>query len=332
MTVTFIIVSAIVFSLLLAAIPNIIFLLAWLGSKIFNYSLPYPPFGWSALALVVLCWMILAYGFIFGRFRLTINNLTYENSLIPKSFDGYRIVHISDLHLSTFDDRPQQLKRFVDSINAQNPDLICFTGDLTTFGVKEAAPHTETLKRLHAKDGIISVLGNHDFAIYAHQLDNKGKLDAVCQLDTFERQDLGWILLRNGHHILNRGNDSITIIGVDNISSRGQGFETINSGDLQKAMQGTGGFRILLTHDPSHWRGEVLQQTDIPLTLSGHTHAGQIRIFGKNLSDLMFKESAGLYREGTQTLYVNIGLGCTLPIRLNAPAEITVITLRSTEN
>ena len=121
---------------------------------------------------------------------------------------------------------------------------------------------------------------------------------------------------------------AFALVAVDNTVGREQGFTTINRGNLPKAMEGTGGFRILLTHDPGHWRSEVLPDTDIPLTLSGHTHSAQIRLFGWTPASWMFKEVWGRYDEGGQTLNVNAGLGCTLPVRINCPAEITLITLR----
>ena len=120
-----------------------------------------------------------------------------------------------------------------------------------------------------------------------------------------------------------------TIVGVDNKSCSNQGFQTIDSGDLSQAMTGVEGFSILLTHDPSHWEAEVLPDTDIPLTLSGHTHAAQVRILGWSLARLMFRHADGRYDEGGQTLYVNAGLGCTAPFRIGAGPEITIITLLS---
>jgi hypothetical protein len=248
---------------------------------------------------------------------------------IPSAFDSYKIVHISDLHLSTFNDNPKQLQRFVDSINAHEPDLICFTGDLVTFGTSEAEPYTMILKQLKAKDGVVSVLGNHDFLIYNRKLaDDEIRQSEVEALARYEREQLGWRLLRNENTVVEREGEKLTFIGVDNTVGREQGFTTINRGNLPKAMEGTGGFRILLTHDPGHWRSEVLPDTDIPLTLSGHTHSAQIRLFGWTPASWMFKEVWGRYDEGGQTLNVNAGLGCTLPVRINCPAEITLITLR----
>lgn len=319
--------SALVLGVFLAAVPHVLWLLAWIFSKIFDFSIHYAPFGWVALFLVAICWTTMFCGYFFGRFRLEIKPITYENAALPPQFSGYKIVHISDFHLGTFDRSPKVLQRFVDNINAQNPDLICFTGDLVTIGESELAPHIETLRKLHAKDGIASVFGNHDLLIY-NKISPEKRAEGVQNLELAVREKLGWRLLRNEHFCIERNGEKITIVGVDNSSQRNQGFRTTNSGDLQKAMHNSDGFRILLTHDPSHWRAEVVGKTDIPLTLSGHTHAAQIRFFGWTPAAWVFSETDGIYRAENQTLYINVGLGCTMPIRINCPAEITVITLK----
>lgn len=303
---------------------------------------PYAPFGWTALSLVLAAWLVMAYGFFWGRFRLWVNHTDYTSSELPVAFDGYKVVHISDLHLSTFDDRPSTLQHIVDSINALQPDLICFTGDLVTEGVAEAQPYIDVLRSLRATDGVVSVLGNHDLLIYS-RFPEEQRLAEVERLAAFERNTIGWQLLRNQYITVKRSTgdtseiQTLTIVGVDNSSCDGQGFRTIYSGDLPQALQGTDGFRILLSHDPSQWMAEVVDKTPISLTLSGHTHAGQMRIFGHALSDLMFRQSAGWYHHSaqdghpiTQSLYVNEGIGCTAPLRINCPSEITLITLRHT--
>ncbi|MCQ2336876.1 MAG: metallophosphoesterase [Paludibacteraceae bacterium] len=322
--------TAVVLVLILAALPHIIWLLLYVIGKICGFKVPYAPFGWSAIGLSVLCVILLTYGTYIGRWKYAVTRFEYSNPDVPEAFDGYRIVQISDLHLSTFDDNKQKLTELIDTINAIEPDLICFTGDMVTIGKIEAEPYTNDLQRLTAKNGVISVLGNHDFMIYTLSRSEKPNADTdaeVEKLSVYERDTLGWNLLRNAHQIIHRGNDSITIIGVDNINSSNQGFKTISRGDLPKAMADTDGFRILLSHDPSHWRAEVVPNTDIPLTLSGHTHAAQVRILGWTPSSWMFSETDGAYTDGNQTLYVNIGLGCTVPFRIGANPEITVITL-----
>lgn len=308
---------------------HLVWFFVWGLGKCFHSNLSYGPWKWTTIALVLVSWVVLAYGYFYGRFKLDVNHLVYSHDEVPASFEGYRIVHISDFHLSTFQDSPKQLKRFVDSINAQEPDLICFTGDLVSLGISEAEPCTEILQALKAKDGIASVLGNHDFFIYNRDLKSWGERNILVeQLASYQRDVLGWRLLRNENFAITRGEDTLSVMGVDNQSCKDQGFKTVAFGVLSKAMNETKGFRLLLSHDPSHWRAEVVGKEDIPLTLSGHTHDAQIKILGWSPSSLMFKEHAGLYAIGNQSLYVNVGLGCTFPIRVGANAEITVIDLK----
>lgn len=315
---------------MIALLPHVVWLGAWCAGRVFRFTVPYAPFGWTAAALVALTWTLLAYGFFVGRWKVQTTEWTYEHTDIPAAFDGMRIVHISDLHLSTFTDKPQMLTRFVDEINATSPDLICFTGDLVSLQHEEAAPFISTLSKLKATYGVCSVLGNHDFFIYSRQYaTDREKQEAVERLAAMQRDSMGWHLLRNEAFAITRGADTLTIIGVDNSNCSNQGFRTIHQGDLPRAMAGTNGFRILLSHDPSHWTGEVVPTTDIPLTLSGHTHAAQIQLFGWTPASWTFRQTHGRYDIDGQTLYINIGLGCTAPVRIGANPEITVMTLRS---
>jgi hypothetical protein len=314
-------------SVVLALIPNVLWLLGWLVGLCFHCRLPYSPFGWTAAGLVVLAWAVVAYGIFIGRWQQETVAVDYSLGEVPEAFEGYRIVHISDLHLGTFDDKPEGLQRIVDSINALQPDLICFTGDLVSLSVEEAKPYTHMLQGLNARDGVVSTLGNHDFFIYSFRDQPSRREQEVDSLVKYECETLGWHLLRNQHLVLHRGQDSLTVVGVDNIHGSGQGFSTVDRGDLKKAMQGTGGFRILLSHDPSHWEAEVLGKANIALTLSGHTHAAQFRLFGWTPASWMFRQAAGRYDSNGQTLYVNAGIGCTMPMRINCPSEITLITL-----
>jgi len=328
--VKLILIFAAFLSIFVAVIPHLIWLIGWTISLFTGQHLRYAPFGWTAVGLVTAVVLLLSYGFLFGRWQFRVKELTYCNENIPEAFDGFRIVHISDLHLCTFDDRPRMLERVIDMVNGQSPDLICFTGDLVTMGRREAEPYTETLSKLSAKNGIVSVLGNHDFLIYERRFksDDERKA-AVDSLADYENSALGWTLLRNSSRTIEATDGShITIVGVDNKGCSNQGFRTIDMGNLPDAMEGTDGFRILLSHDPSHWEAEVIPDTDIPLTLSGHTHAAQISLFGWNLSSLMFRQSYGRYYIGAQTLHVNPGLGCTAPFRIGARPEITTITLK----
>ena len=324
-------------TIVLLLCPTLVWLLCWLIARLCHHSMPFAPFAYTGLALVLIFCCTMLYGYWFGRKQLRVTETSYSSKQVPAAFNGYKIVHISDLHLSSFAESPAFLQRIIDTINAQQPDLICFTGDFVGFGVEEAIPFTQTLRQMHAKDGIMSVLGNHDFALYHHGMTDADKENKVNQLTTYQHDSLGWHLLRNQSYFIQRDSAYLQIIGVDNTSCQGQGFQTISRGDLLKAMRLLGdeaksnGLQILLSHDPSHWREEVIPKTDIPLTLSGHTHAGQVRLFGYPLSSLMFTESEGWYHIAGQSLHINTGLGCTLPIRLGVPPEITVITLQNSQ-
>lgn len=321
----FTIITALILGTLLALIPHLI----WILGRIFCHQLSYSPFGYTALALVGLLWITMMCGHLWGCFRYEVTHPSWECNEVPTGFKGYKIVHISDLHLGTFSHHPQKLQQIVDSINAQEPDLICFTGDILTMGLQEVKEVLPIISQMKAKDGIVSVLGNHDMFIYGRQAESSQQRNkSIEELASIEKS-LGWNLLRNHHVILHRGEDSIAIAGVDNIHGEGQGFQTINSGDLTAALAGLEQqvFTILLSHDPSHWRSEVLDHPQIKLTLSGHTHAAQVRIAGWSPASWMFSEVQGFYQQDTQWLYVNRGIGCTIPLRIGCPAEITVITL-----
>lgn len=329
MAIAMMIMFCIAGALLLALVPNLLWLIGWTVGKVMGHSLSYSPFGWTAIGIVIFFWLLMGYGFFVGRWNMEVNEVDFVHHDVPDGFDGFRIVHISDLHLSTFDDSPAMLNRCINAINALSPDLVCFTGDLVTVGKSEAEPYADILRGVRSRYGVVAVLGNHDMLIYGNLFpDETARIEAVDGLVRFEQDVLGWNLLRNqSMEIASSEGSKITIIGVDNHNGSKQGFRTIDCGDLPKAVAGTDGFRILLTHDPSHWTSEVVGSTDIQLTLSGHTHAAQFRLFGWTPSSLMFEHTDGRYDIGDQSLYVNVGMGCTVPFRLGVPAEITLITL-----
>ena len=202
---------------------------------------------------------------------------------LPESFKGYRIVHISDLHINGYEGKDNLLLSIIKEINALKPDLICFTGDLVSIDEAELTHFLPLLRQLKAKDGVISIMGNHDYMPYKRNVSNKERAMNVAELQRMEREDLGWKLLLNENTFIHRGNDSIAIVGSENQSL---GIHSIiRRGNLTKALEGTDqSFRIILTHDPTHWRGEILgkarSKDDGTLTLSGHTHSGQFRVLG----------------------------------------------------
>lgn len=277
---------------------------------------------------------LILYGWLVERNIYVVRQTGIVSERLPESFDGYRIVHISDLHLRSFRHRLGSLSRAVDRINDLGPDIIMFTGDLVTSYPDEIAPCMEILSRLKARDGVVSVMGNHDYCPYSEWPTQAMREAAVAEIRGYESA-MGWHLLDDSHIELTRagadGEDTISVIGVENISAMPR-FET--HGNLDRALTGAAGdFKILLSHDPTHWRSEVLARTDIGLTLSGHTHNAQFSFFGLEPSRLVFRENSGLYQEessmGVQYLYVNDGLGETIfPARIGVPPEITVITLR----
>ena len=243
---------------------------------------------------------------------------------LPAEFEGYRIAHISDIHGRSFKGREEQLQKAADKINSLAPDMIAFTGDLITISPDELDALVPALVSLGAKDGVFSVLGNHDYSIYSDASEQE-RQKHLADLIAMEKA-LGWDLLMDENRIIRRGNDSIAVIGVQNTSTS-RHFPS--KGDLKAASDGTDGlFRIVLTHDPMHWEAEILGN-DYPLTLSGHTHAMQLSILGWSPSKLMFKQHRGLYSEKDQSIYVNPGLGETIfPARIGVRPEITLITLK----
>ena len=266
------------------------------------------------------------YGILIERNTFKINKVELEFAGLPAAFDGYRIIQLSDIHSRSFAGRPKALEKAVKKVNNLDADLIAFTGDIITMSPDELDVTAPILSRFKAKDGVVSVLGNHDYGVYAKP--DKGQVRAAdCSREVARREAVvGWDILLDESRIIRRGEDSIAVIGVENTTpSR----HFASRGNLGKASEGTEGlFRILLSHDPMHWDMEVVGK-DYPLTLSGHTHAVQFSLFGWCPSKYMYKQYRGLYEKGGQCLYVNIGLGETIvPLRIGTPPEITLITLR----
>lgn len=269
--------------------------------------------------------VLIAYGILIERniCKVREHEISFEG--IPESFDGYRIVHISDIHARSFVKRPESLKRAVRKINSLDADMIAFTGDMITMSSDEIDKISDILRMMNATDGIFSVSGNHDYGIYGDR-NNDGQDTENIETVIEKEKNLGWEFLRNENAILTRGRDSIAVIGVEN-TSPSSFFPS--KGNLEKASEGTEGmFRMLLSHDPMHWEMEVVGK-DYPLMLSGHTHAMQFSLFGWCPSRYMFRQYRGLYRHEDQVLHVNTGLGETIfPARIGVPPEITLMILR----
>jgi predicted MPP superfamily phosphohydrolase len=271
----------------------------------------------------------LLYGFG-NKYRYRIKNFRLSFASLPSSFKGMKIVQISDIHSGSFTDK-KAVMRGVDMVLKEKADLILFTGDLVNNTSDEMVEYMDVFNKLNAPMGVYSTLGNHDYGDYVHwdsKEEKKANLEKLKQIHA----DLGWKLLMNEHVVLEKGEDKIALIGVENWSAKAR-FPKY--GDLKKAYEGAGSypFKILMSHDPSHWDAEVrTSYTDIDLMLAGHTHGMQfgIEIPGFRWSPVqyIYKQWAGLYEEGTQKLYVNRGYGFIgYPGRVGILPEITVFEL-----
>lgn len=286
---------------------------------------PRTPFICTGLTLGVLCIIVIIYGSFIGRTQFDVKEVTYTSPRLPQAFDGYRIVQLSDIHIGSWQGNTPAIQKLVNLVNEQHPDLIVFTGDLVNHRAVELEDFQKILAGLKAKNGVYSILGNHDYGPY-FRWENKQK-QAENLSDLIQREAaMGWKLLNNEHDILVQGNDSIALIGVEN-----EGEPPFSQhGDLPKAMQGTEGmFQILLSHNPTHWRREVLPQSNVDLMLAGHTHGMQMKLGDYSPASYIYPEWCGMYLEGSRGLYVNLGIGYVgLPFRFGAWPEITVLTLR----
>lgn len=300
-------------TILFSAFPKVVFIL-------FDAFLPW--FFALIPALGVMGWF--AFGFIEGWKRLELKHITFTSPDLPPYFDGYRLVQITDFHLGSFPPGNDFVQKVVDATNNEEPDMILFTGDLVNNQASEVEPYLDTLGQLHASGGIYSIWGNHDYCEYGNN-HSIGALKRNRRMLYGYQESLGWHQLMNEHHVVSHGMASIAVIGVEN---PGQPPFT-NRSNLKKAMKGLNPdmFKILLSHDPHHWRREVVGKK-IQLTLAGHTHAGQLKIGKWTPARMAFKEWGGAYRIGEQMLYVSSGIGGSFPFRLGAWPELTVITLK----
>lgn len=275
--------------------------------------------------VVVIVWICMAlYGSIEGWKKVTVENVTVSSPKIPEAFNGYKIVQLSDFHIGTYADSPETVTRIVNEVNSLNPDLIVFTGDLVNSSSEEITQFKNILSELKARDGVLSVLGNHDYCLYRdYKAPDTPEKELAKVVNT--EDEIGWRLLRNNSYIIKRGNDSIAIVGVDNAGSR----MFPDKSDLPKAIRNlsSDSFKILLSHDPSHWRREVLPTTDIDLTLSGHTHAMQFKLGNWSPSKWTYPEWGGMYEDGMQKLYVSTGIGENIAFRFGAWPQIALLTL-----
>ena len=275
-------------------------------------------------------WFVLFWGSFVGFNKLEVNRIEYTSPDLPEAFDGYRIVQFSDAHVGSYmKHNSWVLQRAIDSINAQKPDMIVFTGDLQNIQPSEIYPHMDVLSSLKSKDGIFSVLGNHDYADYIGS-DEAMKVANCRETISLERQ-MGWTVLLNEHRMIERDNQHIILAGMEN---DGNGKKFPKKGDIPKTLEGVdeGDFILMLEHDPYSWRHRILQESHAQLTLSGHTHGMQFNILGWCPLSLTGKDYNGWYTEGQQSLFVTAGLGGLIPFRFGATGEIVVLTLKSAKD
>lgn len=287
--------------------------------------LNYLGLGVAALFFSNALWGVVkgAHNYLVRRRNLVINDL-------PDAFEGLKLIQISDIHCGSFWDR-KAVERGIELINAQKPDMIFFTGDLVNDTAKEARPWIEVFKKIKAPMGVFSILGNHDYGDYV-AWDSKEAKENNFQLMLQNHKDLGWDLLLDESRVINKDGQKLAVIGVQNWSEKGR-FPKY--GNLEKAYKQSESaqVKLLLSHDPSHWRAQVLnQKKDIAVQFSGHTHGMQFgvdsRFYRWSPIKYLYKEWIDLYTEGNQSLYVNRGFGYLgYPGRMGIYPEITVFTL-----
>lgn len=284
-----------------------------------------------ALGVAAIPFASLLYGMYKGKYNYKVHNYTLYFDDLPDAFDGYRITQISDIHSGSFDNK-EKIEYAVDLVNEQKADTILFTGDLVNNKATEMDPWMETFSKLSAKDGVYSVLGNHDYGDYVAWESNEAKLKNIEDLKNVH-SNMGWELLLNEHRFLERNGERIALVGVENWGSGG--FKKL--GDLDLAGKGLSPkeFKVLMSHDPSYWQEKIKTDgNNYQLTLSGHTHGMQFGIeipgwFKWSPVQYRYENWAGIYEEFGRYINVNRGFGyLAYPGRVGIWPEISVIELR----
>ncbi len=288
--------------------------------------------GAAVLGAIPLFSMI--YGISKGKYNYKVNTIKLAFKDLPKAFDGFKIVQISDIHAGSLDNK-EEFERGIALVNAQNPDLVVFTGDMINSEKEELDPWMESIGKLQANHGKYAVTGNHDYyGLYQLDDDDKEGKKAYMQefFDKFPK--MGFQLLNNSHEKISLGEDSITLVGVENW---GKARWSPKYGDLEKAMEGVeeDAFTVMLTHDPTHWDEQILpHKKHVHLSVCGHTHGYQFGIkmpgFKWSPAQYSYPRWMGLYEEDSQYLYVNTGFGfLAFPGRVGMWPEISVFELSS---
>jgi len=283
-----------------------------------------------ALGIAAIPFASLIYGMYKGKYNFRVLNYTLHFDDLPEAFDGYKITQISDIHSGSFDNK-EKIEYAVNLVNEQASDAVLFTGDLVNNVASEMDPWIDTFSKLEAKDGIYSILGNHDYGDYMRWETKEHKEQNLERLKQIQKQ-IGFDLLLNENRFIEKEGERIAIIGVENW---GKGFK--QKGDLNKASDGikSDDFKIVLSHDPTHWNEVIVPHKDhYHLTLSGHTHGMQ---FGIEVPGWIkwspvkwrYKHWAGIYKQANQFINVNRGFGfLAYPGRVGIWPEITVIELK----
>lgn len=341
--------------MLLVYVPKIVITLVLLGEDIFragvgivNYFIENPNTATNsvipsrrkfvsqlAVGLAAVPFLSLIYGIFEGRYNFKVFKQTVFFPDLPDAFDGFRITQISDVHSGSFDN-PEKISYAIDLVNEQNSDMILFTGDIVNTHATEMHPWLETFNKIKKpKYGKYSVLGNHDYGEYVTWPSEEKKEENFEDIKKLYEQ-IGFQLLLNEHTYIQKGDDKIALVGVENW---GHNFK--KAGDLNKASQDVhqDDFKVLMSHDPSHWEYEIKDHPkNFHLTLSGHTHGMQFGIeipgyFKWSLAQYVYKQWAGLYENAGRYVYVNRGFGFhAYPGRVGIMPEITVIELKKGKN
>ena len=265
-----------------------------------------------------------------NRYRYSVKNINLSFPNLPNAFKGMRLVQISDIHSGSFSDT-QAVQRGIQKILDLKPDMIVFTGDIVNNVSDELVEYAPIFAQLKAPLGVYSILGNHDYGDYFQWDSMEAKTANLNRLKTMHAE-MGWRLLLNEHVRIEKDGAHFSLIGVENTSFKNR-FKSY--GNLNQAYSGSESspFKMLLSHDPSHWDGEVNKKyRDIDLTLSGHTHGFQFGVeipgFKWSPAQYIYKQWSGLYQEGQQYLYVNRGFGFLgYPGRVGMLPEITLFEL-----
>lgn len=325
-------------------IPKLIYVICSAIGRIFRSAKNRKPINYGApvgLFIGVFIFISMWWGVIFTRNDIEVKDVSIESEKIPSDFNGFRIALFSDLHTGTWGNDTSFVSKMVEEINDLNPDMIIFSGDIVNRSTQELQPFRNVLSRLHAKEGVYAVRGNHDYGDYMDwDSEDDHKANNILLGDWLRA--MNWDVLDNEHRYIVRGTDSIAIIGVENWGD--PPFKQY--GNLKKAYPEEDGkslhdekYKILVSHNPAHWDMEVRKESNIDLTVSGHTHAMQIMAdFGNwrwSPAKWRYEHWGGLYTDSVSSkypmqLYVNIGSGeVGIPSRIGATPEITLFTLRS---